>query len=71
MRAKLDPRSAVLMEWIIGGAFTVSNEPGHGFLEAVYRRALLEEFTVNHLSVTAEKPYPIHYRLTTPLIFGV
>ena len=45
MRANLDLRLDKLTEKIIGAAFTVSNTLGHGFLESVYKKALIEELT--------------------------
>ena len=47
---------------IIGAAFEVSNTLGHGFLEAVYRKALLHELTVIGLSVQQEVPFDIRYK---------
>jgi GxxExxY protein len=62
MRANLHPRLDELTEIIIGAAFAVSNELGHGFLEAVYKNALAEELTAQGLSLTKEKSYPVSYR---------
>jgi GxxExxY protein len=51
MKVGHDPRVDALTEQIIGAAFAVSNDLGHGFLEAVYRNALLEELRHRNLSV--------------------
>jgi len=62
MRADLDPRLETLTERIIGGAFAVSTALGHGFLEAVYQNALMEELTASGLAVAKERSFPVHYR---------
>ncbi len=62
MRASLDPELDALTERIIGAGFAVSNGLGHGFLEAVYRNALVEELRLSGLAVQAEKPFSVHYR---------
>lgn len=62
MRPDLHPSLDRLTERIIGAAFTVSNTLGHGFLEVVYKRALMEEFTANALAFAVEEPFPIRYR---------
>jgi hypothetical protein len=54
MRASLDPELDGLTERIIGAGFAVSNGLGHGFLEAVYRNALVEELRLSGLAVQAE-----------------
>ena len=61
MRADIDPRLDRLTEAVIGSAFTVSNVLGHGFLEAVYRNALVEELTSRGIAVRKEKPFPVFY----------
>ena len=43
MRASLNPELDGLTERIIGAGFAVSNGLGHGFLESVYRNALVED----------------------------
>jgi GxxExxY protein len=62
MRVQLEPTLDELTGRIIGAAFEVSRTLGHGFLEAVYRNALVEELTANGLAVTKERPFPVHYR---------
>src|SRR5437762_9377803 len=62
MRAKIDPRLDALTERVIGAAFAVSNALGHGFLETVYKNALVEELIATGLSVSKEKAFAIHYR---------
>ena len=62
MRTNLDPRIDALTERIIGAAFAVSTELGHGFLESVYKNAFVEELAAANLATAIEKPYPIHYR---------
>ncbi|MBX9635909.1 MAG: GxxExxY protein [Magnetospirillum sp.] len=62
MKANLDPRLDDITSIIIGAAFTVSNELGHGFLETVYKNALMEELGAQRLSVSKEKSYPVIYR---------
>jgi GxxExxY protein len=62
MRASLDPHLDALTERIIGAAFAVSNELGHGFLESVYKNAFVEELAANDLEIKIEKSYPVHYR---------
>jgi len=62
MRANLDLRLDKLTEKIIGAAFNVSNTLGHGFLESVYKKALIEELTFTGLTLDVEKMFPIRYR---------
>ena len=46
---------------IIGCAYKVFNELGFGFLESVYKKAMLIELTKNNLKVEAEKPLKVYY----------
>jgi len=62
MRASLPPELDALTERILGAAFAVSSILGHGFLEAVYKNAFLEELRFNNLRVAMEKPFAVHYR---------
>ena len=62
MRVQLEPALEELTGRVIGAAFEVSRTLGHGFLEAVYQNALVEELVVNGLSVIKEKAFPVHYR---------
>jgi GxxExxY protein len=47
---------------ILAAAFEVSNSLGHGFLEAVYHRALAHELTLAGMIVEREKPFRIMYK---------
>jgi len=51
-----------LAERIIGAGFAVGNGLGHGFLEAVYRDALVEDLRLSGLTVQAEEAFSVHYR---------
>lgn len=62
MRICIDDRLDDLTQHIIGAAYAVSNALGHGFLEAVYRNALVEELLGQGIAVTKEKSYPVIYR---------
>jgi GxxExxY protein len=62
MKIQLAPELERLTERIIGAAFEVSGSLGHGFLEAVYKKALLLELSQAGLSAVTEVPYRIHYR---------
>lgn len=62
MRAELPQRLDQLTEAIIGAAFAVSNALGHGFLESVYKNALVEELTSQGFMVVKEKAYSVLYR---------
>ena len=62
MRASIDSGLDGLTEKIIGGAFAVSNGLGHGFLEAVYKNALIIELEARDLSVRKERSFPVRYR---------
>ncbi len=62
MRADLDPQLDTLTDAIIGAAFAVSNALGHGFLEGVYKNALLEELGLRGLQAAKESPFPVFYK---------
>ncbi len=47
---------------IIGAAFEVSNTLGHGFLEGVYRKALIHELSIRGLSAGEEIPFEVTYK---------
>ncbi|CAA7614536.1 GxxExxY protein [Magnetospirillum sp. SS-4] len=47
---------------ILAAAFEVSNSLGHGFLEAVYHRALAHELILAGMIVEREKPFRIMYK---------
>jgi GxxExxY protein len=46
---------------IIGCAYKVFNELGFGFLESIYRKAMIIELAKNNLKVEAEKPLKVYY----------
>ncbi|MBC7951999.1 MAG: GxxExxY protein [Rhodospirillaceae bacterium] len=58
----IDPVEDEISNRIIGCAFEVSNVLGHGFLEAVYRKALLQEFRIQGLEAAEEVRLPISYK---------
>ena len=62
MRVRLDDRAEKVTESIIGSAFEVSNHLGHGFLEIVYRKALVHELRQRGLSTSEEVPFPVSYK---------
>jgi GxxExxY protein len=51
-----------LTEKIIGSAFKVYNTLGSGFLESVYKKALLIELKVSGLQASEEQPVNVFYR---------
>jgi GxxExxY protein len=51
-----------LTEAIIGAFFEVCNELGYGFLESVYRRALLIALTARGLESESEAPIEVRFR---------
>ena len=46
---------------IIGAAYQVYNTLGFGFLESVYRKALIIELSKRKLKVEEERPLEVHY----------
>ena len=46
---------------IIGAAYNVFNTLGFGFLESVYKKAMVIELSKNGLKVETEKPLKVHY----------
>ena len=46
---------------IIGCAYTVFNKLGFGFLESVYKKAMIIELTKNNLKVDNEKSLKVYY----------
>ncbi|MBI3244645.1 MAG: GxxExxY protein [Chloroflexi bacterium] len=47
---------------IVGAAMEVHNQLGPGFLEVVYRKALVYELTLRGILVEEEKPLPVYYK---------
>lgn len=62
MKVEIAPHLAELNERIIGAGFAVSRQLGHGFLEAVYKRALLVELAACGLAAEQERRFDIRYR---------
>jgi len=50
---------------IIGAAFEVSNTLCHGFLEVIYRKAMVHELSIRGLSVGEEVPFGVVYKKAT------
>ena len=46
---------------IIGCAYKVHNTLGFGFLESIYKKAMVVEFTKLGLTYEVEKPLKVHY----------
>jgi len=46
---------------IIGSAYQVHNQLGFGFLEIVYKKAMIIELKKNSLKVEEEKPLKVYY----------
>ena len=46
---------------IIGCAYCVFNQLGFGFLESVYKKAMIHELGKNSLKVEVEKPLRVYY----------
>ena len=46
---------------IIGAAYKVFNALGFGFLESVYKKAMIIELSKNGLKAEAEKPLKVYY----------
>ena len=51
----------LLTKKIIGCAYTVANNLGHGFLEKVYENALAHEIQKTSLHVEQQKPIQVIY----------
>ncbi|MDB6017006.1 MAG: GTP-binding protein [Pedosphaera sp.] len=47
---------------IIGCAFDVLNEIGHGLHEKIYENALVVEFKLRDILFEQQKRYPVHYK---------
>ncbi len=52
MRINLPAELEHITEGIIGAAFAVSCELGHGFLETIYKKALLHEISTRGLKAS-------------------
>jgi len=50
-----------MTEQVIGGAFTVSNELGSGFLEKVYENAMAHELSKAGIRVEQQYPIQVYY----------
>ena len=46
---------------IIGCAYEVYNQLGFGFLESVYKKAMIIELAKDNLKIEAEKPLTVYY----------
>ena len=53
--------SQELTETIIGCAFKIYNKLGFGFLESVYKKAMVIELNKSNLKVEEEKPLKVYY----------
>ena len=53
---------ASLTHTIIGCAFEVSNDLGHGFLESVYENAMIIALEEAGISVESQKPIDVSFR---------
>lgn len=60
MRVSLGAALDGLTERIVGAAFAVHGALGHGFAEAVYKKALLREFVDVGLAAASEVPFQVH-----------
>jgi GxxExxY protein len=47
---------------IVGAAMEVHRELGPGFLESVYRKALIYEFMLRNIPFEEHKALPVHYK---------
>ncbi len=62
MKIRLDERTEKLTERIIGSAFEVLNELGHGSPEAIYQKALAHELAQSGISVEQQVPFQVRYK---------
>ncbi len=62
MKIRLDAGTEKLTERIIGSAFEVLNELGHGFPEAIYQKALAHELGQSGISVEQQVPFQVRYK---------
>ncbi|MGE5505979.1 MAG: GxxExxY protein [Actinomycetota bacterium] len=47
---------------VLQAAFEVARVLGHGFLESVYQKALLEELTLRGIAAAREVAFPVTYK---------
>lgn len=62
MRFRIGPELEAITERIIASAYQVSNTLGCGFLEVLYKRALLREMRDRGLLVKEEVPFQVKYK---------
>jgi len=62
MRISLGLETDRLTEVIIGTAYAVSNELGHGFAEVVYKKAFVEELRSRDIPARCEVPFAVSYK---------
>jgi GxxExxY protein len=62
MKVEVDPQLDALTQQIIGAAFEVAGALRHGFLESVYRKALIHELNLRGLHSDEEVPFGVHYK---------
>jgi GxxExxY protein len=55
-------KTNIITEAVLGAAFEVSNTLGAGFLEKVYRRALIHELKLRGMRVSEEVSFSIDYK---------
>lgn len=58
----ITPELEALTSAILAAAFEVSNTLGHGFLEAVYRKAMVHELRAAQLDVVEEVSFSVPYK---------
>ena len=61
VRVQLEPRLEALTDRIIGAAYQVAVTLGHGFLEGVYKKALLKQFSIDGLAAAQEVCFRVEY----------
>lgn len=62
MGGALDDGTGGLTAEVLGASFEVANTLGHGFAEAVYRRALVLELKSRNLLPREEVPFKVRYK---------
>ena len=61
-KIRLDEHTEKLAGRIVGSAFEVLNELGHGFPEAIYQKALAHELGQSGISVEQQVPFKVRYK---------